>query len=113
MLWQKNRMHCGIPAVHDPLDSEKYAATLCVLIQEFENRFQGYKKKKITIFWYICNSVFSQRKLTSNFQITIRHSTEIFAHVSSPDFRNTDLTREKRPSLHNYTLSTSSPFGDL
>ena len=48
-LWQaqavaNNFMHFDVLAKHSPVNSEKYAAVLSVLIKEFENRFQDLQK---------------------------------------------------------------------
>lgn len=43
-------------------------ASLSILIKEFVNRFQDSKKKKKSIFFYICNSIFSGHKY-ANFQM--------------------------------------------
>lgn len=42
-----------------PVNSEKYAALLCILIEEFENRFQDRKKRR---FFGVCNSTFIPHK---------------------------------------------------
>ena len=49
-LWQaqvmaNNCMPFDTLAEHSPVNSEKHAAMLCILIKEFENRFQDCKKK--------------------------------------------------------------------
>lgn len=74
--------------------------------------------RKKLVFWYICDSVFSQRKyLTCEFSggrygAAIRHSTqENFGRVSLPDFHETYLTREKYSLLHSHTLFMQSLFG--
>jgi len=59
LLWQShvianNLMHFDTLAKHSPVNSEKYADLLSVLIKEF---------KKSSFFWYICNSIFSQNYL--------------------------------------------------
>lgn len=43
-------------------------ASLSILIKEFVNRFQDSKKKKKSIFFYICNSIFNGHKY-ANFQM--------------------------------------------
>ena len=48
-LWQSqikanNFMHFDTLAKHGPVNNEKYAALLFDLIQEFENRFQDFRK---------------------------------------------------------------------
>jgi len=51
-------MHLDTLAKHSPVNSEKYAAMLSILIHELENRFQDCKEKSST-FWYTGNSIFS------------------------------------------------------
>ena len=51
-LWQaqavaNNFMHFDVLAKHSPVNSEKYAAVLSVLIKEFENRFQDLQKNHL------------------------------------------------------------------
>ena len=41
-----NFMHFDTVAKHGPVNNGKYAATLSVLIKEFENRFQDFKINK-------------------------------------------------------------------
>lgn len=41
---QNNYMHFNRLAKHNPVNSEKYAALLADLLQEFENRFQDFRK---------------------------------------------------------------------
>ncbi len=67
-LWQaqavaNNFMHFDVLAKHSPVNSEKYAAVLSILIKEFENRFQDLQKKhQFFCCCCICNSVFSTNK---------------------------------------------------
>jgi len=46
-------MHFDTLPKHRPVNNEKYAALLSVLVWEFENRFQDWKKKIKVINLYL------------------------------------------------------------
>jgi len=54
-----NFMHFDTLAKHTSVNAEKYTALLSVLIKEFENRFQDFKKKEKDFFLRICDFIFS------------------------------------------------------
>ena len=56
-----NVMDCDILSKHRPVNSKKYAAVLSIVIQAFENKSQDCQKKS-SVFWYVCNSIFSWHK---------------------------------------------------
>ena len=80
---------------HSPVNSEKYAATLSILIKGFENKFQDCKK--ITEFFCIFTTPFSVdiNKLHANFQMEcVELQSDIqfqekSDHVYLPDFYQT------------------------
>ena len=71
-------MHFDTLAERSSVKSEKYAAMLYVLIQEFKNKFQDFKKK----FFCIFATPFSVNKYTTciflhgMYRVVIRHSTQ-------------------------------------
>ena len=75
---------------------------LCVLLKKLENNFQNCKKK-LSEFWYLCDSSFSQHTcMTCNFsngmyRLGIRYSTQKIHPVSSPDFTRSNLAEENIP----------------
>ena len=82
-LWQaqvmtNNLMHFDTLAKHSPVNTEKYAAVLSILMNKFENRFQCFKNKSF-FFLYICDSIFSWHKYTTckfshgMYRVAIRH----------------------------------------
>ena len=99
-----------------PVNGLNYVTLLSILIKEFENKFQCFRKKK-NLFLYICNSIFSQHKyITCEFSnwmysVAIRHSTQKSDCVSSLNF--TRLIREKYPLFYNQALVTSSLFSSM
>ena len=76
-----NFMHFDTLAKHSSVNSERPEAVLSILIKEFENRPQDFKKKS-SVFWYICNSIFSRYKcITCEFstgihRVAIKHPTQ-------------------------------------
>lgn len=51
-----NVMHFGTLAEHTPVNSEKYAAMLSIMMKVFGSRFQDYQRNP---FFYTCNFIFS------------------------------------------------------
>lgn len=55
----KNCMHCDTPAEHSPVNNNKYATVLLVVIMEQVSRLA---KKIISFFFKVCDSISSQHK---------------------------------------------------
>ena len=98
-------MHFGTLTKHSPVNSEKYAALLFNLIQEFENRFQDFQENNqyfaifVTLFSVYINI------LPANFQMECTELQcnielkEKFDHVPLLDFYRSHLPRDKYPLL--------------
>ena len=97
-IMANNFVHFDTLAEDSPVNREKYAVVLSVLIKEFENRFQ-HCKRNYNFLIYICNSIFSH--------------DQKFDLVSLHDLYETSLTKEKCPSLHNHALFMSLLFGSM
>lgn len=72
--------------------------------------FKTDKKKKKSIFLYVCSSIFSLHKCIiykySNgvYRVTVRYSTQKSVNVSLQDLHKPCFSREKYPSLHRHTF---------
>jgi hypothetical protein len=123
-LWQSqikenNFMHFDTLAKHGPVNNEKYAALLFDLIQEFENRFQDFRKNHQSFGIFTTPFSVDINILPANLQmecIELQSDIQLkekFDHVSLLDFYKIYeyLPREKYPSLHNHALFMSSLFG--
>ena len=75
-----NFMHFDTSAKGSPVNSEKIAVMLSILIKKHKNRSQDFQKNHL--FSYPCDSIFSQQKnITCKFshgmyRVTIKHSTQ-------------------------------------
>jgi len=107
-------MHFDTLAKHSPVNSEKYASLLSVLIKEIENKFQDWLKKKKSTFWYICDFIFNLHRYIicefSNwtYRAVTRYSTPKPDHASFIRVYQTFI-RLILP-LHNHTLLMSPLF---
>ena len=99
-------------AKHSPVYSKEHTAVLFS-----RTGFKIAKNIYILIFWYVCDSVFSQHKCficgfsSGMYRGTVVHSTQKSDRVSLLNFYKPDPTRERYPSLHSQNLFTSSLFG--
>ncbi|XP_041442018.1 general transcription factor II-I repeat domain-containing protein 2-like [Xenopus laevis] len=121
-LWEdqikaNNFMHFNTLAKHVPVNTEKYAALLYDLIQEFEKRFQDFRENKQHFAIFATPFSVDINMLPANFQmecIELQSDFQLkekFDHVSLLDFYRSYLPRDKYPSLHNHALFLSSLFG--
>ncbi|XP_041419118.1 general transcription factor II-I repeat domain-containing protein 2-like [Xenopus laevis] len=121
-LWEdqikaNNFMHFNTLAKHVPVNTEKYAALLYDLIQEFEKRFQDFRENKQHFAIFATPFSVDINMLPANFQmecIELQSDFQLkekFDHVSLLDFYRSYLPRDKYPSLHNHALFMSSLFG--
>ena len=121
-LWQaqtkaNNFIRFDTLAKHSPVNSEKHAASLFDLIQEFENRFQDFWENNQYFAIFETQFSININTLPANFQMEcIKLQTDIqlkekFDCVSLLDFYRLYLPRDKYPLLHNHALFMSSLCG--
>ena len=110
-------MHFDTLAKHSPVNSEKYAALIFDLIQEFENRFQDFHENNQYFAIFATPFSFYIKILPASFQreyIQLQSDIRLkekFDRVSLLDFYRSYLPRDKYPLLHNHALFMSKLFG--
>ena len=115
----KNLMHFSTLAKHTSVNTEKYAALLFNLVQEFQNRFQDFRKNQPSFLIFATPFSEDINILPANLQmecIELQSDIQLkekFDNVSLMDFYKIYVPREKYPSLHNHALFMSSLFGSI
>ena len=110
-------MHFDTLAKHSPVNSEKYAASLFDLIQEFKNRFQDFRENNQQFAIFETLFLVNINMLPANFQmecIELQFDIQLkekFDHVSLLDFYRSYLPRDNYPVLYNHALFMPSLFG--
>uniref|UniRef100_A0ABM5FVD0 General transcription factor II-I repeat domain-containing protein 2A-like n=1 Tax=Pogona vitticeps TaxID=103695 RepID=A0ABM5FVD0_9SAUR len=113
----KNLMHFSTLAKRTSVNTEKYAALLFNLVQEFQNRFQDFRKNQPPFLIFATPFSEDINILPANLQmecIELQSDIQLkekFDHVSLMDFYKVYVPREKYPSLHNHALFMSLLFG--
>ena len=114
-LWQaqikaNDFMHFDTLTKHSPVNSEKYAALLFNLIQEFENRFQDFWENNQYFAIFETQFSININMLPANFQMEcIKLQTDIqlkekFDCVSLLDFYGSYLPRDKSLASQSYLI---------
>ena len=99
-------MHFNALAERIPVDSEKYVASLCDLIQDCENRFQDFGANNQYFAMFATPFSVDVNMLPVDFQmerIELQSDIQLkekLDRVSSLDFHRSCLPRDKYPWLH-------------
>ena len=97
----------------------KYAALIFDLIQEFESRFQDFRKNEEYFNIFSTPFYLEINKLPSNPQmkcIELQSDIQLkekFGNVSLLEFYKDYLPRDKYSNFHNHALLMSSVFGSI
>lgn len=103
-----NFKHFVMLVEHSPVISEKYAAMLYILIQEFENRLQDFQKKPLLFCIFATPFSLVINTLPANFHM---ECTELQSDVQLKEKIGCVSLPEKNIPLRSHTLFTSSVFG--
>ncbi|KAL4136149.1 hypothetical protein QTP88_007713 [Uroleucon formosanum] len=121
-LWQSqvkvnNFMYFPVLAKYNPKNSEKYASLILILINEFETRFQDFRKNSQLFAIFATPFSVNIPTVETKFQmecIELQSDIQLkekFNQTSLLDFYKLYLPKETYPVLHDHSLFMFSLFG--
>ena len=121
-LWEsqfkvKNYVHFPTISMHKVTDTEKYVKLISYLREEFNNRFQDFRKNNS--YFSLFSSPFTANidSVTENLQMECIDMQcdsllkEKFGQVSLLDFYRSYVPKDKYPGIYNHSLLMASLFG--